>query len=594
MSQSISCRWIEYSCDAKPTVSGFCIKHHDRGTLLEEAKTKGIRICDDGKRTCKNITQNDKLRCEECLTKIREKENKERKQRKEVGNICLDCGKQIEKPIEGVKGDKIIKCEGCYQNSRKVEENRDRSDRDYALENRLNPTKVLHSYMRKAASKNRAFEISKEKFIELLLGDCSYCGNKCDVTKVQGVDRINSDCSYVEGNTTTACSVCNYMKRDMTKRNFAEAVAHVYQHFAKPYLEENKEDEENITETGESYSFKPAQINKLYTEGKLNDFISICETDGRSKIFIDKLKDACGTTMNSIEFSSYLKYALASEVNTRILTETQERRRIPFKEIYGLIENKKPNTAAKLYVKVHGPTKDISKDFKELASIWNKLNDTERLQHLKVVLIKYNNARANRKDGNIEDENISDDENIAEVQSAPRPVKDEKEVIQWKISNIWSAFQAGKENNYKTDLENDQVIKGIEGWETYWRRFSETIKSSNKETAEPIIKKFIETLRMKRQQQMPSQQIDRFREDKEIWKSEDVVRAFKEEKIALFKAFIEKKNEEDTESIYWKKSWDTFEKNLREAEDSAKKKVVSNFMAAQRTKRNRRGKLAVS
>lgn len=165
---------------------------------------------------------------------------------------------------------------------------------------------------------------------------------------------------------------------------------------------------------------------------------------------------------------------------------------------------------------------------------------------------------------------------------------------QWKISNIWSAFQAGKENNYKSYLESDETIKGLEDWQTRWTNFSETIQSSNKETAEPIIKKFIGTLRIKRQQQMPSQQIDRFREEKDVWKADDVVRALKEEKLALFKAFIEKKNGENTESEFWKKSWSTFEKNLREADDSTKKKVVSNFMAAQRIKRNRRGKVGES
>jgi hypothetical protein len=39
--------------------SNYCGKHNKRYTIINEAKTKNLRICDDGKRSCKNYTEND-------------------------------------------------------------------------------------------------------------------------------------------------------------------------------------------------------------------------------------------------------------------------------------------------------------------------------------------------------------------------------------------------------------------------------------------------------------------------------------------------------------------------------------------------------
>jgi hypothetical protein len=588
MSQSISCKWSEYDCKFNATDSGFCKQHRVRGILLQEATAKGVRICDDAKRACRNITQNNKLKCEKCLTKIREKEKQQRVKRKESGNTCLDCGIHIEKAIEGVKGDKIMRCEKCYDNTRKAELNRKGRERNRGTENRLNPINVVKTYMRSAGEKNREFDLSVEEITKLITQDCRFCGKKCEETEVHGVDRTNSQIGYLSPNTATACSTCNYMKRDMTNRDFAKAIIEVYNHFAKDYLEnENSEDEEQL-QTSPSYSLKPRQIVSLYSEGKLNDFITLCEKDNRSAAFIDKLKEASGTPMTNDAFNLFLKQALQAETNTKILTLTNERKRVPLKEIAALLANGKPKTAARLYTQVHGPTKSIVDDFTDLSKKWNTLSEDQRMKNLDILRIKYNNARANGSNIVDESDEITEIEETPILQNPSPPAEKDKEILQWKVSNIWSAFQVGKEENYKAYLEEDETIKSIPDWDTRWESFRNSVKSANKEEAEEYIKKFILMLRLKRQQQMPSQKVDHFREDKLIWDTADVLKAFTEGKIYAFKTYMEKKNEEDSEDKSWKKTWDTFVSSLTENEK--KEPIIKKFFNSQATKRYRRNK----
>ncbi len=96
MAQPLTCSWKEYKCEVLAKKQGYCLKHHARGVLLEEAKKKGVRICDDGKRKCRNETFNNKLKCEECLKGTREKEMAQYNERKEKG-LCTMCGKEMEK-----------------------------------------------------------------------------------------------------------------------------------------------------------------------------------------------------------------------------------------------------------------------------------------------------------------------------------------------------------------------------------------------------------------------------------------------------------------------------------------------------------------
>ena len=173
MAQPLTCSWKEYKCEVLAKKEGYCLKHHARGVLLEEAKKKGVRICDDGKRKCRNETFNNKQKCEECLKETREKEMAQYNERKEKG-LCTMCGKEMEKLTTGIKEHTLQKCQGCYSTMRKVEDKRVR-DRNFAVEKKLNPSKHYREYADGAIRKNVEFRITLEEFSDIVTKPCYYC-----------------------------------------------------------------------------------------------------------------------------------------------------------------------------------------------------------------------------------------------------------------------------------------------------------------------------------------------------------------------------------------------------------------------------------
>ena len=71
-------------CNKQGRESGFCGKHEPRALLLKDAKERGVRICDDGKRACKNDTVDLALKCSECLEKERLLDNTRYAERKKI------------------------------------------------------------------------------------------------------------------------------------------------------------------------------------------------------------------------------------------------------------------------------------------------------------------------------------------------------------------------------------------------------------------------------------------------------------------------------------------------------------------------------
>lgn len=110
----VVCAWKEYSCKNPAKAGGFCGLHVERGVLLNAAKEKGVRVCDDGKRGCRNETLNHKSKCEECLLKVRQKENSLYNERKAKGDLCTMCGMKLETLTKGINDTLVQKCEKCY------------------------------------------------------------------------------------------------------------------------------------------------------------------------------------------------------------------------------------------------------------------------------------------------------------------------------------------------------------------------------------------------------------------------------------------------------------------------------------------------
>jgi hypothetical protein len=370
-------------CDNIATVGEYCGKHSERNILITEAAKKGIRICDDGKRSCKNETKDEKLKCEECLEKTRATERKEYQVRQLTPDMCLGCGITMLEPTEGFRIDVVKRCKECYIKLREIEETREREERDYNKERKANLLFHYNEYVRSAMKKNLQFNLTAEQFITLVNSHCHYC-DEYDETRVIGIDRVDSECGYLIDNVVPCCSTCNFMKSNLEKADFLNHICKIYLH---SFTNETK-DTPMPQEKG-SY-IRPQKILELYKNKKIPEYIELCKKDERSILFIEKIEKLLNASLRESECLSLIKNALRSDTKSTVLTNKNERRRIPRTELFDYLENNKPNEFIKLYESVHGKIEGFNRDVNELSENWNKCNKDIEFNRL---LIKYQNKR---------------------------------------------------------------------------------------------------------------------------------------------------------------------------------------------------------
>lgn len=100
---------------------------------------------------------------------------------------------------------------------------------------------VLKRYRRDAEREGRTWELSEERFDELVKGNCHYCGTEpihstrapnCNGEFVcNGIDRLNSKLGYVVGNVVSCCYPCNLMKRVLSPDAFIAHIRKILNHW---------------------------------------------------------------------------------------------------------------------------------------------------------------------------------------------------------------------------------------------------------------------------------------------------------------------------------------------------------------------------
>jgi len=97
---------------------------------------------------------------------------------------------------------------------------------------------VVSDYTRRAKKKGISFELSRDRFKELIYGKCFYCAAEPSgvanrhgyngACVYNGVDRIDNRLGYVEGNVVTCCQQCNQAKSSFSQEEFYGWISRVY------------------------------------------------------------------------------------------------------------------------------------------------------------------------------------------------------------------------------------------------------------------------------------------------------------------------------------------------------------------------------
>jgi Trp operon repressor len=160
---------------------------------------------------------------------------------------------------------------------------------------------------------------------------------------------------------------------------------------------------------------------------------------------------------------------------------------------------------------------------------------------------------------------------------------------QWKVKQIYEHFQANTLDEYKHWCETTHTLSGPE-WDIQWYTFTlELQRAPDRPTADSIIRAFIEGLRKKRHDILSQKNNYKAnpleRDTRQQWPSVSVLRAWKENKLDLFKEFQENYTSDSPDCPKWQQRWNGFVDSLRDASsDDERKTCISKFMTAQRTR----------
>lgn len=135
--------------------------------------------------------------------------------------LCLcTCGNTKITNSQNLKAGRTKSC-GCLQKERQIEANT-KYQGGSAYNN------VINDYIQGAKKRNIKIEITRKEFLELIKGDCRYCGSPPSCIQksnsytciYNGVDRVNNNLGYTKDNAVSCCKICNRAKHAMELKDF--------------------------------------------------------------------------------------------------------------------------------------------------------------------------------------------------------------------------------------------------------------------------------------------------------------------------------------------------------------------------------------
>lgn len=148
------------------------------------------------------------------------------KNRRPVITVKCDCGKELNVLLRNYLSGKSQSC-GCTR--RKFITSVKSMKRTFTKEE----NKKYSSYIKRAKDKQFQFEFTKDEFVSIINSPCVYCG----ITKLNGLDRIDSNMGYTKANVQPCCGECNMAKYTMTHEQYINFIKRVYNHISMKDLQ---------------------------------------------------------------------------------------------------------------------------------------------------------------------------------------------------------------------------------------------------------------------------------------------------------------------------------------------------------------------
>jgi hypothetical protein len=144
--------------------------------------------------------------------------------------VQCSCGNTTYTRADSLKALKSRQCKKC--------KHLEQTKNDFALNT------VYLNYQKGANRRGLNFELSKDKFQELISRNCFFCGTSpATIWKYahtpliyNGIDRLDNSRGYSEDNCVPCCKTCNYAKQTMSVEEFLAWITKVYTFQIKEYI----------------------------------------------------------------------------------------------------------------------------------------------------------------------------------------------------------------------------------------------------------------------------------------------------------------------------------------------------------------------
>jgi hypothetical protein len=167
---------------------------------------------------------------------------------------------------------------------------------------------TFSQYVSRSNKKKLDFNLTKEQFDELQLGDCYMCGKETTGDHINGIDRINNKNGYLMTNCLSCCHDCNKMKNEYV---LTDVIRKMYKTVKKAMKDTNYL-------TNEKISF----LTKIYIRARR---LTLKDDAHSNKENIRHIPTKCSVTMKIYKKNAIEKYGQEKFNKIRSL-ETQIQR----------------------------------------------------------------------------------------------------------------------------------------------------------------------------------------------------------------------------------------------------------------------------